>query len=115
METLYLCLEQPVAGNASAVCFMVSDLRALMQGAGPDAYRLAHLEAGVVAQRIHLAAAGMDLGCAGAGAFYDDEVRRFLDLDRTGWEPVHAVCVGVPAPEPPPEPPAALQRPPRGW
>lgn len=115
METLYLCLEQAVAGNASAVCFMVSDLRALMNAAGPDAYRLAHLEAGVVAQRIHLAAAGMDLGCAGAGAFYDDEVRRFLDVDRTSWEPVHAVCVGVPAPEPPPEPPAALQRPPRGW
>jgi SagB-type dehydrogenase family enzyme len=115
METLYLCLEQQAAGNASAVCFMVADLRALMNAAGPDAYRLAHLEAGVVAQRIHLAAAAMDLACAGAGAFYDDEVRRFLDLDRTTWEPVHAAAVGVPAPEPPPERPAALQRPPRQW
>ena len=64
METLYLCLEQQAAGNASAVCFMVADLKALMSAAGPDAYRLAHLEAGVVAQRIHLAAAGMDLACS---------------------------------------------------
>jgi len=115
METLYLCLEQQVAGNASAVCFLVAELRALMGAAGPDAYRLAHLEAGVVAQRCHLAAAGMELGCAGAGAFYDDEVRRFLDLDRTAWEPIHAIAIGVPAPEPPPERPAALQRPPRQW
>lgn len=115
METLYLCLEQAAAGSASAVCFMVCDLRALMAATGPDAYRLAHLEAGVVAQRLHLAAAGMDLGCSGAAAFYDDEVRRFLDLDRTGWEPVHAVATGVPAPEPASERPAALQRPPRAW
>jgi hypothetical protein len=57
----------------------------------------------------------MELGCAGAGAFYDDEVRRFLDLDRTAWEPIHAIAIGVPAPEPPPERPAALQRPPRQW
>jgi SagB-type dehydrogenase family enzyme len=115
METQYLCLEQAACGNSSAVCFMVADLRTLMGGAGPDAYRLAHLEAGVVAQRIHLAASAMDLGCAGAGAFYDEEVRRFFDIDRTTWEPVYALSVGVPAPEPPPERPAALQRPPRGW
>ena len=82
-----------------------------MRGAGPDAYRLAHLEAGVVAQRIQLAAASMELACAGAGAFYDDEVRRFLDVDRTSWEPIYALSVGVPAPDPPPEVPAALQRP----
>ena len=94
---------------------MVADLKSLMNGAGPDAYRLAHLEAGVVAQRIHLAAASMDLGCAGSGAFYDDEVRGFLDLARGGWEPIYAASVGVPALEPAPERPAALQRPPRGW
>jgi SagB-type dehydrogenase family enzyme len=115
METQYLCLEQPLCGNAAAVCFMVADLKALMTGAGPDAYRLAHLEAGVVAQRIHLAAASMELACAGSGAFYDDEVRGFLDLHRGTWEPIYAVSVGVPAPEPPPERPAALQRPPRAW
>jgi SagB-type dehydrogenase family enzyme len=115
METQYLCLEQQACGNAAAVCFMLSELGALMNGAGPDAYRLAHLEAGIVAQRVHLAAAAMELGCAGAGAFYDDEVRSFLDLDRSGWEPVYALAVGVPAPDPQPEPPAALQRPRRPW
>jgi SagB-type dehydrogenase family enzyme len=115
MEAQYLCLEQAACGNASAVCFMVSNLKALMAGAGPDAYRLAHLEAGVVSQRIHLAAHGLDLGCAGAGAFYDDELAKFLDLHQTGWQPLYAVAVGVPAPEPPPAPPRALQRPQRTW
>ena len=115
METQYLALEQPPVGNAAAVCFMVADLPSLMSAAGPDAYRLAHLEAGIVAQRIHLAACAMDIGCAGVGAFYDDEVRRFFDLDRTGWEPVYAVALGIPEPEAPPEPPAALRRPQRPW
>ena len=115
METQYLCLEQTLCGNAAAVCFMVADLKSLMYGAGPDAYRLAHLEAGIVAQRIHLAAASMDLACAGSGAFYDEELRRFLDLAHGTWEPLYASAVGVPAPEPPPERPAALQRPPRPW
>ena len=115
MESQYLALEQPPVGNAAAVCFMVSDLPSLMTAAGPDAYRLAHLEAGIVAQRIHLAACALDVGCAGVGAFYDDEVRRFFDLDRSGWEPVYAVALGVPAPDAPPAIPAALRKPPRPW
>jgi SagB-type dehydrogenase family enzyme len=115
LESRYLALEQEPIGNAAAVCYLVSDLPSLMSAGGPDAYRLAHLEAGVVAQRIHLAACAMDIGCAGVGAFYDNEVRRFLDIDRSGWEPIYAVALGVPAPDAPPERPAALQRPPRPW
>ena len=115
LESQYLALEQEPIGNAAAVCYLVSDLPNLMSAGGPDAYRLAHLEAGVVAQRIHLAACAMDIGCAGVGAFYDNEVRRFLDIDRSGWEPIYAVALGVPAPDAPPERPAALQRPPRPW
>ena len=115
LESQYLALEQPPVGNAAAVCYLFSDLGSLMSAGGPDAYRLAHLEAGVVAQRMHLAACAMDVGCAGVGAFYDDEVRRFFDLDRSSWEPVYAVALGVPAPETPPEMPTALKRPQRMW
>ena len=115
LESQYLALEQAPVGNAAAVCYLVSDLPSLMAAGGPDAYRLAHLEAGVVAQRMHLAACAMDIGCAGVGAFFDDEVRRFFDIDRSGWEPIYAVALGVPAPDAPPERPAALQRPARPW
>ena len=92
----YLCVEQPICGEASAVCFLAADLRALATAAGPDTYRLAHLEAGVAGQRVYLAATALGLGCCGIGAFYDQEVRAFLGLSTTTWEPVYALAVGFP-------------------
>jgi SagB-type dehydrogenase family enzyme len=97
IETQYVSLEQRLCGNASAACFIMSDLPTLMQKAGPDVYRLAHLEAGIVGQRIHLASAALGLGCSGIGAFYDDEVRAFLELEHTGWETIFELVVGVTA------------------
>jgi SagB-type dehydrogenase family enzyme len=97
VETKYVSLEQRPCGNAAAACFVMSDLRTLMEKSGPDAYRLAHLEAGIVGQRVHLAAAALGLGSSGVGAFYDDEVRAFLDLEDTGWEAVFELVIGVPA------------------
>jgi len=97
IEAKYLSREQESFGNASAVCFMCANLQALMAKAGPDIYRLAHLEAGAVAQRFHLATQAMELGCRISGSFYDDEVRKFLDIASGGWEPVHSLAIGVPA------------------
>jgi SagB-type dehydrogenase family enzyme len=94
-EAAYLSMEQPAWGNGSAVCFLVANLPLLMQHAGPDLYRLANLEAGVVAQRIQLAAAALGLGSCALGAFYDDEVVAFLNLPYPGWEPLHEVVIGV--------------------
>lgn len=95
LEAQYLSVEQPICGNAAAVCFMMVDFWGLMLQAGPDTYRLAHLEAGVVAQRILLAANAMGLGCATNGAFYDEEVRQFLGLEQTGWQAAYELAVGV--------------------
>ena len=67
-----------------------------MTHAGPDVYRLAHLEAGIAAQRLYLAANSIGLGTAFTGLFYDDEVRRFFGLAQSGWEVMYAVTVGVP-------------------
>jgi SagB-type dehydrogenase family enzyme len=95
IDAAYIACEQPLAANAAAVCFMFANLNVLMNNAGPDLYRLAHLEAGTAAQRMYVAANSLNLGCAPIPDFYDDEVRKFLGLDRTGWEPIHAVAVGV--------------------
>ena len=35
------------------------------------------------------------MGCTSTGEFYDDEVRKFLGLARTGWEPIDCVAIGV--------------------
>ncbi|MGA2497193.1 MAG: SagB family peptide dehydrogenase [Tepidisphaeraceae bacterium] len=92
-----LCLDQEHAGSAGAVCFMVANLVTLLTKSGPDAYRLAHLEAGIVGQRLAIAATAMGLGVGSIGAFYDEDARRFLGLSQTGWELLYCVAVGEPA------------------
>jgi SagB-type dehydrogenase family enzyme len=107
LESRYLCLEQPICGHAAAACFMLADLKTLMDCGGPDTYRLAHLEAGVVGQRMFLAAAALGVGCAGIGPFYDDETIAFLEPKQPGWEAIYSVVLGVAKsgnPTPPPQP-----------
>lgn len=95
LEGEYLCLEQALCGNASAVCFMIADLKPLMARGGPDTYRLAHLEAGIVGQRMFLAASALGVGGTGIGPFYDDEVIKFLEPEPSGWEVIYSVVVGA--------------------
>jgi SagB-type dehydrogenase family enzyme len=96
MESAYLCQEQPICGQASAVCYMAANLTLLLHQGGPDAYRLAHLEAGLCGQRMQLAAAALDLTCCGISRFYDQEIRNFLGLEQTGWQCLYAVAIGRP-------------------
>jgi len=95
LETSYLACEDAAFGNAAAVCFTIANMHALMIQAGPDTYRLAHLEAGTFAQRLLLAARGFHLAAKCTAAFYDEELKKFLGLDQTGWEPLHAIAVGA--------------------
>ncbi len=97
LESSYLCAEQALAGDAAALCWICADLTTLCSEAGPDAYRLAHLEAGIVAERIHLAAAALAIGCCGIGSFYDAETRGFLATADGKWEPLYAVAMGIPS------------------
>jgi SagB-type dehydrogenase family enzyme len=94
MESAYLCQEQPACGQASAICYMAANLTLLLHQGGPDAYRLAHLEAGLCGQRMQLAATAMDLSCCGISRFYDQEIRTFLGLDQTGWQCLYALAIG---------------------
>ncbi len=75
---------------------MVANLVTLLTKIGPDAYRLAHLEAGVAGQRLAIASTAMGLAGTCVGAFYDEDVRRFLGLSQTGWEPLYCMAVGEP-------------------
>jgi SagB-type dehydrogenase family enzyme len=82
------------AGDASAVCIIIANIHLLLQHAGPDTYRLAHLEAGAVAHRMQLLAEAQNLAAVAHAGFYDDELRRFFGLERSGWEVVYLVSVG---------------------
>jgi SagB-type dehydrogenase family enzyme len=96
-DAAYLSTEQAWVGDAAAICFLVANLHTLLHGTGPDAYRLAHLEAGLLGQRLYMAATALSLGCCGINAFYDDDIRTFFGLDQTGWEPLHEIAIGSPA------------------
>jgi nitroreductase len=73
---------------------MLANLHNLMTAGGPDAYRLAHLEAGIATQRLYLAATSLDIVCLASQDFYDEDARNFLGLGKTGWEALAVVAVG---------------------
>jgi hypothetical protein len=88
-EELYVvCLEQNLGSEASFVVIGTADVAAL----DDRAYRDAHLAAGIVEGRLHLAAYAMGAGASGM-TFLDSEIRALLG------EPLDAIlftCVGVP-------------------
>jgi SagB-type dehydrogenase family enzyme len=93
-EAKYIAGDRKCFGEAATVCVMVANLHHLMTMGGPDAYRLAHLEAGIVTQRLYLAATSLNLGCLASQEFYDEDARNFLGLGKTGWEVLSVVAVG---------------------
>ncbi len=96
-EARHMAMDQNLCGNCAAVCWIMSNVSGVMSEAGPDAYRIAHLEAGIVGQRMAVAGQSIGLPCAGVSSYYDDEVRTFLGIARTSWEIIYGVAVGHPA------------------
>ncbi len=96
-ECRHMSGDQDLCGNASAVCFMATNLSATMNEAGPDCYRIAHLESGLMAHRMAIVAQAIGLGCSGISQYFDEEVRHFLGIDRTNWEIIYAAALGYPA------------------
>ncbi len=94
-EAATLCLAQPFCAKAAAVCFLASSLHKLLSAAGPDLYRLAHLEAGMAVERMIIAATALGLGGRPIGSFYDEPVREFLGMSRSGWEILSAAAIGA--------------------
>jgi hypothetical protein len=80
--------------DATVVCVQVANLKRLLTEAGPDLYRLAHLEAGIAAERLNLAASSIGMACRTFGDFLDDHWKQFLGLGTTGWEPLAVSVVG---------------------
>jgi len=93
-ESKYLCGGQSYCGEAAALCVMVADLPTAMLGSSPATYRLAHLEAGIAAQRLYLSCTAMHIDCTAIGAFLDQEMTKALDIHKTTWQPIYAFCVG---------------------
>lgn len=92
----YLCLNQPLFADASAVFFLMTDLQRVTDSFGNRGYRAAQFEAGIRAGKIYLASYALGNGASGS-TFYDDAVTEFFSPAAKGLSTMVAVGVGVPS------------------
>ena len=91
----YLCLGQPLFGDASVVVFLMTRLRDVLGTLGNRGYRAAQFEGGMVAGKIYLSAYSIGLGASGS-TFYDDAVTEFFSPHANEKSTMIAVGLGVP-------------------
>ncbi|MBI3669093.1 MAG: SagB/ThcOx family dehydrogenase [Acidobacteria bacterium] len=84
----YLSLEQALAGNACFAVSMIADLAEAARVFGNRGYRYVHFEAGAIGQRLYVGAEVLGWNATGIGAFYDDDVHRYLGFLEEGETPV---------------------------
>jgi len=77
-----LSLGQDLAGNSCVTFSMIGDLERATRLAGDRGYRYVHFEAGVMGQRLYLAAEALGFQSTGIGAFFDDSVHDYLGIGR---------------------------------
>ncbi len=95
-----LSLGQGLAGNACVAFSMIGDFDFATRKYGDRGYRYVHFEAGAMGQRMYLAAEALGLGATGVGAFFDDEVNRYLGLDPRAGQVVYHFAIGYPVVDP---------------
>jgi SagB-type dehydrogenase family enzyme len=94
-----LSLRQDLAGNACVAFSMIGDLERAVNAHGDRGYRYVHFEAGAIGHRLYLAAEALGLGATGIGAFYDEEVHRYLNLAPKQGQVVYHFAIGYPVPD----------------
>ncbi|MEK7879955.1 MAG: SagB/ThcOx family dehydrogenase, partial [candidate division NC10 bacterium] len=92
-EAGYLCLEQALGADASAVIFFLADLASILARFGNRGYRLANLEAGLIGGLCYLAAYALGFGASGM-TFYDQDVVRFFSPHAQGKDALFVTAMG---------------------
>jgi SagB-type dehydrogenase family enzyme len=95
-----LSLGQDLAGNACVAFSMIGDLDRAARAYGDRGYRYVHFEAGAIGHRLYLAAEALGLGATGIGAFYDEEVHRYLHVTPEQGQVVYHFAIGYPVADP---------------
>jgi SagB-type dehydrogenase family enzyme len=94
-EAGYLCLEQPLGMDCSALVVYMADLERALSALGNRGYGDAHLEAGILGGRAYLAAYSLGRGATGL-TFYDDDTTKFFEPHAAGKSPLLMVALGIP-------------------
>lgn len=92
----FVALGQDLGGDAAAVVFHTADLPAAVRAMGERAYRYLHLDAGILGQRINLAAVADGLGASGIGGFFDDQAADLLGIPHD-QAIIYITVLGAPA------------------
>jgi SagB-type dehydrogenase family enzyme len=95
-----LSLGQDLAGNACVAFSMIGDLDGASAIHGDRGYRYAYFEAGAIGQRMYLAAEASGLQATGIGAFYDEQVHRYLQLLPEQGQVIYHFAIGHAVPDP---------------
>jgi SagB-type dehydrogenase family enzyme len=95
-----LSLGQDLAGNACVAFSMIGDFESATRIYADRGYRYVHFEAGAIGQRMYLAAEALGLRATGIGAFFDDEVHKYLSLAPEQGQVVYHFAVGHPVLDP---------------
>lgn len=80
----YLCLEQNLGRDSAVTFFLVSKAKN---------YQALYQKAGHIGHRLYIISNYLQIGCSGIGAYYDDEVLEFLELDNT-YKVLYALAIG---------------------
>jgi len=94
-EAGYLCLEQPLGMDCSALVVYMADLERALHALGNRGYGYANLEAGILGGRAYLAAYSLGRGATGL-TFYDDDTTKFFEPHAAGKSPLWMVALGIP-------------------
>jgi len=90
------CLDQEMAALAPATFVWTAVWGRSAQKYGDRALRYAYLDAGHLAENLHLAAEALGLGACMIGAFLDDEMNALVGVDGLEESVIYAACVGLP-------------------
>ena len=91
----YLCLEQQLGMDCSALVVYMIDLERTIHALGNRGYGDAHLEAGILGGRAYLAAYSLGRGATGL-TFYDDDTTKFFEPHAARKSPLLMVALGIP-------------------
>jgi SagB-type dehydrogenase family enzyme len=97
-DATFISMEQEVVGNSCFAVLLIADFDEI-KILGDRAYRIIHIESGIIGQNIYLAATALGHGCTGIGAFYDDKIDEFLELSGTNQKVIYELTVGSAKPD----------------
>lgn len=93
-EITSACAGQEEARNAAVVFVFTAIPARSTQKYDVRGYRYLYLETGYISQNIYLEATSLGLISTAMGAFYDDELSKFLGIDGRKEIPIHTHVVG---------------------